>query len=121
MFTRYVNGYKIYLASYLFIGGIGFGFIPDIILKLFMSTGTYGDIMPRVVGMFMIVLGLLITLFIKNEDYKYYLPTIIARSFIVIFLSVLYFLSNDPLFMILNIIVLLGLLPSIYIYLKDKS
>ncbi len=110
----------IYLASYLFIGGIGFAFIPELVLKMFMSTGEYGDIMPRVVGMFMIVLGFLITLFIKNEDYKYYLPTIIARSFIVIFLSALYFNTNDTLFIILNIIVLVGLLPSIYIFIKDK-
>ena len=86
-----------------------------------MSTGTYSDVMPRVVGMFMLVLGLLITLFIKNEDYKYYFPTIIARSFIVIFLTVLYFNTDDPLFIILNLIVLIGLLPSIYIYIKDKS
>jgi uncharacterized protein YjeT (DUF2065 family) len=111
----------IYLASYLIIGGIGFGFIPEMVLKIFMSSGTYGDIMPRVVGMFMIVLGFLITLFIKNVDYKYYLPTIIARSFIVIFLGALYFNTDDPLFIILNIIVLIGLLPSIFIYLKDKS
>ncbi len=110
----------IYLASYLFIGGIGFGFIPEMVLKIFMSTGIYGDIMPRVVGMFMIVIGFLITLFIKNEDYKYYLPTIIARSFIVIFLGALYFKTNDPLFIILDIIVLIGLLPSIYIFIKDK-
>ena len=110
----------IYLASYLLIGGIGFAFIPELVLKMFMSTGEYGDIMPRVVGMFMIVLGFLITLFIKNEDYKYYLPTIIARSFIVIFLSALYFNTNDTLFIILNIIVLVGLLPSIYIFIKDK-
>jgi len=110
----------IYLASYLFIGGIGFAFIPELVLKIFKSTGEYGDVMPRVVGMFMIVLGFLIMLFIKNEDYKYYLPTIIVRSFIVIFLSALYFISNDPLFIILNIIVLIGLLPSIYILIKDK-
>jgi len=97
----------IYLASYLFVGG-------------FMSTGTYGDVMPRVVGMFMLVLGFLITLFINNEDYKYYFPTIIARSFIVIFLTALYFNTKDPLFIILNFIVLIGLLPSIYIYTKDR-
>lgn len=109
-----------YLASYLFIGGIGFGFIPEMALKLFMSTGSYGEVMPRMVGMFMIVLGFLILLFIKNNDYKYYLPTIIARSFIVIFLGVLYWKSNDPLFIIVNIIVLIGLLPSILVFLKDK-
>ncbi len=109
-----------YLASYLFIGGIGFGFIPEMALKLFMSTGSYGEIMPRMVGMFMIVLGFLILLFIKNKDYKYYLPTIFARLFIVIFLSVLYLKTNDPLFIIVNIIVLIGLIPSIVVFLRDK-
>jgi uncharacterized protein YjeT (DUF2065 family) len=111
----------IYLASYLFIGGLGFAFIPETLLKIFLSTGTYGDVMPRVVGMFMLVLGFLITLFIKNKDYKYYFPTIIARSFIVIFLTVLYFNTDDPLFIILNCVVLIGLLPSIYVYIKDGS
>ena len=105
----------IYLASYLLAGGVGFGFAPDIALRMFMSTGDYGDIMPRMAGMFMIVLGYLIALFVKNKDYKYYLPTIIARTFIVIFLSVLYFRTNDPLFIIVNIIVLIGLIPSSYV------
>ena len=111
----------IYLAFYLFVGGLGFASIPETILKLFMSNGAYGDIMPRVAGMFMLVLGFLITLFIKNKDYKYYFPTIIARSFIVIFLTVLYFNTDDPLFIILNCVVLIGLLPSIYIYIKGRS
>ncbi len=111
----------IYLSSYLLIGGIGLGFIPEIALKLFMSTGDYGEIMTRMVGMFMIALGYLITMFVRNEDYKYYLPTIIARTFIVIFLSYLYFKTSDPFFIIINIIVLIGLLPSIYTYLTEKS
>lgn len=110
----------IYLASYLLVGGAGFGFAPEMALKMFMSTGDYGVIMPRMVGMFMIVLSFLIALFIKNQDYKYYLPTIIARTFIVLFLSFLYFKSNDPLFIIVNIIVLIGLLPSYYVYFTSK-
>ena len=111
----------IYLASYLMIGGIGCGFFPAIVLELFMSTGNYGDIMPRMVGMFMIVLGLLIMMFVINRDYKYYLPTIIARTFIVIFMIYLYFATNDILFVILLIVVSLGLLPSVFVFLKDRS
>ncbi len=111
----------IYVASYLFAGGIGFGFAPDVALKMFMSTGDYGEIMPRMVGMFMIVLGFLIALFVKNHDDKYYLPTIIARTFIVIFLSVLYLKTHDPLFIVVNIIVLIGLIPSFYAYFKGTS
>ncbi len=111
----------IYLSSYLFAGGVGFGFAPEIALKMFMSTGDYGAVMPRMVGMFMIVLSFLIAMFVKNQDYKYYLPTIIARTFIVIFLSYLYFSTSDPLFIIVNVIVLIGLLPSYYIYIRTKN
>ena len=111
----------IYLASYLTIGGIAFAFFPAIALKLFMSTGDYGVIMPRVVGMFMMVLAFLIIMIIKNKDYKYYLPTIIARTFIVIFMTYLYFATSDILFIILIIIVLAGLLPSAYVLLKEKG
>lgn len=111
----------IYLASYLSAGGLGFGFAPELTLKLFMSNGDYGVIMPRMVGMFMIVLGFMITLFIKNQDYKYYLPTIIARSFIVLFLCYLYFQTHDPLFAIVNVIVLIGLIPSVYVYLRSNT
>ena len=46
-----------YVASYLFVGGIGFAFVPALTLRLFLSNGDYGDIMPRVVGMFMMALG----------------------------------------------------------------
>lgn len=109
-----------YLSTYLIIGGIGFGFFPNLAFKLFMSTGSYDEIMPRMVGMFMIVLGFLIAMFVRNMDYKYYLPTIIARSFIVIFLGYLYLRTEDPLFIIVNIIVLIGFLPSIYIFLIEK-
>ncbi len=110
-----------YLATYLYIGGIGFGFVPELALKIFMSTGNYGLIMPRMVGMFMIVLAFLITLFIRNQDYKYYLPTILARTFIVLFLAVLYLRSYDPLFLIVNGIVLVGLIPSYFAYFMGKS
>ncbi len=111
----------IYLAAYLTIGGIGFGFFPSFAIKIFMSTGDYGDVMPRMVGMFMIVLGLLIITIVKNEDYKYYLPTIIARTFILVFMVYLYFITDDILFIFLIVIVSLGLLPSIFVYLKDKT
>lgn len=110
----------IYLASYLTIGGIGFAFIPEITLNLFLSNGNYGDIMPRVVGMFMIALGGLIATMTINNDFKYYTYSIFIRTGMVIFIIWLYMISNDPLFITILVIVLVGLLPSWYIYLKTK-
>jgi len=107
-----------YLVTYLAIGAIGFLLIPDQILDLFLSTGSYGEIMPRIVGMFMCALSFLIYRILKNEDWHYYSATIYVRSAIVLILSLLYYKSKDPMLLILLGIVLIGLIPSIVIHLK---
>jgi hypothetical protein len=45
----------------------------------------------------------------------YYLYTVVARSFIVVVMTSLYFKARDPLFLVLDTIVLIGLAPSIYV------
>jgi hypothetical protein len=52
---------------------------------------------------------------VRARDYRYYLYTIVARSFIVVVMTTLYFKARDPLFLVLDAIVLIGLLPSIYV------
>jgi uncharacterized membrane protein len=71
--------------------------------------------MPRLVGVFMVALGDVILQFVRARDYRYYGYTIIARILIVVALTVLYFKARDPLFLVLDAIVLVGLLPSIYV------
>lgn len=105
----------IYVASYLVAGGVGLIAAPGMTLRLLLSTGTYGEVMPRVVGMFMLVLGGLIHQFVRARDYRYYQYTVVARSFIVVVLTSLYFKTRDPLFIVLDVIVLVGLVPSIWI------
>jgi hypothetical protein len=105
----------IYLASYLLVGGLGFLVMPELTLRLLLSNGSYGDVMPRLVGTFMIALGGVILQFVWARDYRYYRYSIIARIFIVVALTALYFKARDPLFLVLDAIVLIGLLPSIYI------
>ena len=108
-----------YLAGYLLVGGLGFLVAPDVALRLFLSNGAYGDIMPRVVGLFMLVLGGFILQFVRARDYRYYLYAVVARSFIVLVLTALYFQARDPLFLVLDAIVLIGLLPSIYVVVQS--
>ncbi len=110
-----------YLVSYLAIGGIGFTFFPSPTLKLFFSNGEYGDIMPRIAGMFMMALSFLIFKILKNEDWKYYVSTIYIRSIIVLFLCWIYYKSNDPMFLVLSAVVLIGLIPSIIVHLGNKE
>ena len=105
----------IYLATYLLVGGLGFLVLPELTLRLLLSNGSYGDVMPRLVGTFMIALGGVILQFVWAGDYRYYRYSIIARIFIVVALTALYFKARDPLFLVLDTIVLIGLLPSIYI------
>ena len=105
----------IYLSSYLLVGGLGLVVVPELTLHLLLSNGNYGDVMPRVVGVFMLALGGVILQFVLAHDYRYYRYTIIARIFILVAMTALYFKSLDPLFLVLNAIVLVGLLPSIYV------
>ena len=108
-----------YLAGYLLVGGLGFLVAPDVALRLLLSNGAYGDIMPRVVGMFMLALGSLILQFVRARDYRYYLYAVVARSFIILVLTALYFRARDPLFLASDAIVLIGLLPSIYVVVQS--
>jgi len=110
-----------YLVTYLAIGGLGFTLFPNQVLDLFLSNGDYGDIMPRMTGMFMCALSFLIFRIIRNEDWHYYAATIYVRSTIVLILSWLFYKSSDPMLLIVMGIVLIGLIPSIVIHLKSRG
>src|SRR5262245_17862897 len=47
----------IHLATYLLVGGLGLLIVPELTLRLLLSNGSYGDVLPRLVGVFMIALG----------------------------------------------------------------
>jgi len=111
----------IYLISYLGVGGVGFALFPIETQKLFLSNVDYGDIMPRLVGAFMCLLSFLIYHMYKNRDWKYYPITIIARIPVVLFIFYLYFISDNPMFLMINGIVILGLLMTILGYFLDKK
>jgi uncharacterized protein YjeT (DUF2065 family) len=110
-----------YVASYLFIGGIGFLFAPAATLKLFLSNGDYGDVIPRLVGMFMLALAAFVAEFVRRGDLSYYTLTVGVRFLIVVCLVVLYARSGDPLFAVVTGIVLLGLAPSIWVLARERS
>src|SRR5262245_49632743 len=103
-----------YLSAYLLVGGLGLLAAPDLTLRLLLSNGAYGDVMPRFAGVFMMVLGGVILQFVRARDFRYYGYTILARTFIVVVITALFFKTRDPLFLVLDGIVLVGLLPSIY-------
>ena len=100
----------IYLISYLSIAAIGFGLFPALTFKLFLSNGDYGVILPRLLGAMMGVLSFLLFMIYRNGDWQKYSPfTMMARTPLVIFIFYLYYLSRDPMFLIINAIILVGL------------
>ena len=100
----------IYLISYLSVAAVGFGLFPALTLKLFLSNGDYGVIMPRMLGAMMGVLSFLLFMIYRNGDWKKYSPfTMMARTPLVLFIFYLYYLCGDPMFLIINAIVLVGL------------
>jgi hypothetical protein len=100
----------IYLVSYLSIAAIGFGLFPALTFKLFLSNGDYGVILPRLLGAMMGVLSFLLFMIYRNGDWQKYSPfTMMARTPLVLFIFYLYYLSRDPMFLIVNAIILVGL------------
>lgn len=110
-----------YLAGYLLLSGVGLAFFPRETLWLLQSTGDYGDIMPRAVGMFMIMLGSLIASMTARRDYSYYLRAIQVRLFAIAFLFFLFIRSDDPLFLVMLAVVLIGWVPSVVTVLRDRA
>ena len=101
----------VYLISYLAVAAVGFGLFPALTLKLILSNGDYGVIMPRLLGAMMGVLSFLLFMIYRKGDWQRYSPfTMMARTPLVLFIFYLYYLSRDPMFLIINAIILLGLI-----------
>ena len=109
----------IYPATILIFGGLGFALLPEFTLDLLQSNQDYGDVMPRLVGMFMVALGSLIGLFVARNDYAYYGYSIVARTGFFVFFFVLYSIDQDPLFLVFPAIVSVGLIASYFVYISE--
>ncbi|MDH3253305.1 MAG: hypothetical protein OEM41_10970 [Ignavibacteria bacterium] len=109
-----------YLAGYLIVGGIGFTAVPSLMLTLFLSTGSYDQVMIRFVGVLLLVLGIIISQVIRYRIEVLYPVTLVARAIILGALLWFYFLSFDPLMIVLMVIVGIGFLLTLSGYLIDR-
>jgi uncharacterized protein YjeT (DUF2065 family) len=117
---RRTNFSLIYVAAYLLAAGIFLLLVPRLALQLLLSTGDYGEILPRLVGLLLIGLGVLVVQIIRYRIATLY-PTVIAvRVIFCVGFVVLYTLSRDPLFLVLLAVVGLGVLGTSVSYVLDK-
>ena len=109
-----------YVAGYLLFAGVLLLAAPQTTLSLLQSNGTYGEVMPRLVGVVLIALGLVVVQIIRHRVEALYTTTVSVRLFILAALSGLYVAYRDPLFLILVGVVGFGVILTSTSYLLDR-
>lgn len=110
-----------YVVGYLTVGGLGFALVPGVTRDLFLSNREYDDVGFRLAGMLMVGLAILIAAILHYRDGKYYPVSIVVRGAFVVFMFALYVDTQDPMFLVIDAIVLVGLAPSVYLhYLRPR-
>jgi hypothetical protein len=110
-----------YLAAYLIVIGVGLLLIPDQTLRLMLSNGHYGAVLPRLAGMLMSGLGMTVAGIIRARADALYPATLGVRAYFVVCLVGLYLVSRDPFFVVLLGIVVLGMILTLLSYLSDRA
>ena len=72
-----------YLVGYLVPAGIALIAAPQFALKLLLSNGSYGDVMPRLLGVVLLALGIIVLQILRLHAEALYSTTLIARSVIL--------------------------------------
>ena len=109
-----------YLCTYLLAGGLVLLFFPAFGLKLFLATGDYGGVFPRVAGMLLVGLGMIVVAIIRTRAEALYPATLVVRAFFLVCFAAFYAVYRDPLFLVLFAIVGFGVLLTLTSYLLDR-
>jgi hypothetical protein len=110
----------IYVAAYLLGAGIFLLLAPRLALALLLSTGDYGEILPRLTGLLLLGLGILVVQIIRYRVAALYPTTLAVRVVFCVGFLALYGLSRDPLFLVLLAVVGLGVLATSVSYILDR-
>lgn len=109
-----------YLSGYLLFGGLGFVFFPVFTQRLMLSNAIYDEPAVGLAGAMMSLLGGLIGYLVYAQTLIAYKFSIVARTLVVVYIAWAWFVYQNPMFIVLEVIILLGLVPSYYILLTDK-
>ena len=104
------NRSLIYVAGYLIPSGVFLLVAPRVALRLLLSTGEYGETLPRLAGMLLIGLGVLVIQIIRYRLAVLYPTTLAVRAFFCACFLAFYSMSGDPLFLVLFAVVIVGVI-----------
>ena len=111
-----------YLTFYLIGGGLGFMLMPELTQRIMQSDVIYDEPMVRLAGLLMAMLGSLIGyLVLVLKDFRAYKFSIVARTVLVFFVLWMWFKFHNPMFIVLEVIVLVGLIPSYFLLFRKSS
>jgi len=109
-----------YLAGYLLFAGVALVLAPSLALQLLLSNGSYGELLPRLLGVVLFALGVVVAQVVRLGLAQLYTTTLAVRVVILAVLVWLYASSSDPLFLVLLGIVGLGFVLTGTSYLLDR-
>jgi hypothetical protein len=97
-----------YLIGYLTFAGLALLLAPQFSLKLLFSNGDYGDVLPRLVGTFVLALAAIVIQIVRFRLEVLYTTILAVRGGMLVIFLALYFYSHDPLFITLLVVVGFG-------------
>lgn len=109
-----------YLVTYLFVTGVGLLFVPQLSLKLLLSTGHYENTFVQFAGALMIGLSMVVAQIIRHHVDVLYPTTLFVRTFFIVVIVALYLQTNDPLFLVVLAIVGFGVALTATSFLLDQ-
>ncbi len=118
---KYTRISLFYLMGYLLLGGFGLLLFPNAMLNILYSNGEYSDMMVRLIGAFMIALGLVVSRTIQLRLVVLYSLTLVVRIFLVSIIGSFYLIYKDPMLLVLFVIVIIGVLLTSISYMVDNK
>ena len=109
-----------YVVTYLCLTGLLFFFFPEQTLRLLLSNGDYGTVMPRVVGLFMFCLGIVVAQIVRNSTQQLYATTLGVRVIFLAGFLFVYLKSRDPMFLVILGVVGFGVLLTGFNYVRER-
>jgi hypothetical protein len=110
-----------YLATYLFVTGVGLLFAPQFSLKLLFSTGHYDNAFVEFTGAFMIAISIIVSQIIRHSIAVLYPTTLVVRTFFIVVIIMLYMQTHDPLFLVVLAVVSLGVLLTAVAFVTERN